>query len=144
MPSRSYWGITPRQSIERECARRGRAAVIAGCCDLIRGLDVDAGLVIALGGPLADRVLGTESLAYWKRVWAVRGLLWAWDDSATDAVLIALSDEQWRVRELAAKVVARHLVGAAFDAVDGLRDDSIARVRAAADRAVTVLTAAGA
>src|SRR6478735_5442211 len=36
------WGKTPRQSIEQECARRGREAVIAGCMDLINGGDSDA------------------------------------------------------------------------------------------------------
>lgn len=45
------------------------------------------------------------------------------------------------VREMAAKVVARHRVGGALDAVAPLRDDPIPRVRAAAHRAVVLLTA---
>jgi hypothetical protein len=60
---------------------------------------------------------------------AIRGLLWAWDS----AVSIALRDESWRVREMAAKV-ARHLVGDALPAVVELRDDPVPRVRAAAQR----------
>jgi hypothetical protein len=43
---------------------------------------------------------------------------------------------------MAAKVVAKHQVGAAFDAVTGLRDDPVPRVRAAAERATVMLTAA--
>jgi hypothetical protein len=45
---------------------------------------------------------------------------------------------------MAGKVIARHQVGDALHAVAALRSDSVERVRAAASRAVTVLTAAGA
>ena len=62
-------------------------------------------------------------------------------DAATAAIIGALADDAWRVREMAAKVVARHRVGGALDAVAPLRDDPIPRVRAAAHRAVVLLTA---
>lgn len=39
-------------------------------------------------------------------MWAARSLLYAWDVEAVPAVLGALGDEAWRVREMAAKVVA--------------------------------------
>jgi HEAT repeat protein len=55
----------------------------------------------------------------------------------------ALADEHWRVREMAAKVVARHRIGAALDRVAELRDDPVPRVRAAAERAIVKITAAG-
>jgi hypothetical protein len=55
-----------------------------------------------------------------------------------------MSDEAWRVRELAAKVVARHVIGDALPAVAALRADPIPRVRAAASRAVAALSYAGA
>jgi hypothetical protein len=42
---------------------------------------------------------------------------------------------------MAAKVVARHRVGGALEAVARLRDDPVARVRSAAERAVVALTA---
>jgi hypothetical protein len=54
-----------------------------------------------------------------------------------------MADEAWRVREMAAKVVARHRVGDAFAAVSRLRSDQVPRVRAAAERAVVTLTASG-
>jgi len=63
------------------------------------------------------------------------------DDDATPAVVRATTDQAWRVREMAAKVIARHGLGAALSAVAGLRDDSVARVRAAAERAVERLAA---
>jgi hypothetical protein len=140
----SIWGITPRQSIEAECARRGTEAVVAGCVRLIGGGTVDAGLVAALAGPAAPRFLEDRPDRYWLRVWGLRGLLWAWDDSAAPAVQAGLADEAWRAREMAAKVVAKRLIGDALPAVERLRQDPVPRVRAAAERTVRVLTRAGA
>lgn len=136
------WALTPQQSIERECARRGRADLVDGCVRLIAGEDVDPTLLLALGGPAAEKFLDGEEHAdtYWLRVWGVRGLLWAGDGSQLDAVRTALADESWRVRELAAKVVARHLMGEVLDRVVALRDDPVVRVRVAAARAVEVVT----
>jgi len=89
--------------------------VIAGCVDVLEGRDVDDALVVALGGPPAEYVLsGREGgkSGYWPRVWAARGLLYVWDDDATPAVVRATTDQAWRVREMAAKVIARHGLGA--------------------------------
>ncbi|SNS85083.1 hypothetical protein SAMN05421812_10248 [Asanoa hainanensis] len=141
----------PRTRILAECERRGRGAVVDGCIALLAGADDrDASLIAVLGGPAASWALDPEeggphsSRWYWVRVWAARGLLWAWDDRAASTVVRALADPQWRVREMAAKVVARHVVGEALTAVTVLRTDPIPRVRAAAHRAVVALTAAGA
>jgi len=71
---------------------------------------------------------------YWPRVWAARGLLHVWDDVATDAIITATTHAAWRVREMSAKVIARHHVGSAIDAVVILLDDENARVRASAAR----------
>jgi hypothetical protein len=143
---------TPKRRIDAECARRGRPALIAGCVDLLHGRydDVDDDLVRALGGEPAVYVLnGGEGgkPGYWPRVWAARGLLHAWDpaggEAATAAIIHATSDEAWRVREMAGKVIAAHRVGDALDAVAALRADPVPRVRAAAQRAVVMLTAGG-
>ncbi|HWM05277.1 MAG TPA: hypothetical protein VNP92_23305 [Actinophytocola sp.] len=138
---------TPRERILTECARHGRPAVVAGCVRLLAGGDTDDRFVRVLGGRTAPNVLAQperEDLRYWLRVWGARGLLWAWEDSALDALCAAFSDEAWRVREMAAKVVARNLVGDALEAVAPLRDDPVLRVRVAATRAVATLTAKGA
>ena len=133
---------TPRLSIEAECGRRGKPALVAGCIALLNREPVDDALVMALGVQASPWVLdsGPES-RYWPRVWAARGLLWAWDPVALPAIIAALDDEHWRVREMAAKVVARHLLGDAFDAVSEMSDDPVPRVVAAAARAVRVLIA---
>lgn len=147
---------TPSQRIAAECARAGGGpALVAGCVALLSGRpdEVDDRLITVLGGDPARRVLdggdGGRS-GYWPRVWAARGLLHAWDDqaavpseptgAATAAIIGALGDDAWRVREMTAKVIARHRVGQAFDAVAALRDDPVPRVRAAAARAVVLLT----
>jgi hypothetical protein len=141
----AIWRLTPRQSVAAECERRGKAAVVAGCIDLLQGRQgTDDALLIALAGPAAQAVLdgsagGKEG--YWPRVWAARGLLHAWDDRATAVIVQATADGAWRVREMAAKVIARHLVGDALPAVSRLRTDPVQRVRAAAERAVVLLTA---
>jgi hypothetical protein len=139
--------MTPRQSIAAECQRRGQAAVVSGCIDLLQGHPgVDDALLLALAGPAAEGVLDGQAggkAGYWPRVWAARGLLHAWDDRASAAIIQATTDDAWRVREMAAKVIARHRVGNAFTAVAGLRSDPVHRVRAAAERAVVLLTASG-
>ena len=146
MPARSGWELTPRQSVELECARRGHQQVVDGCVKLLRGHDVDDNLIMALGGP-AGRVVLDDGPAqrnqYWRRVWGARGLLYAFDERAAAAIIDALGDEHWRVREMAAKVIARHKIDAALTAVAGLRADPVARVRSAGERAVVMLTAAG-
>ena len=132
----SHWAKTPQQSVQEECNRRGVASVVAGCVDLLNGMPTDDDLILALGGPPADWVRTGERSGppYWLRVWAARGLLYAWNDSAGPAVVKALRDDAWRVREMALKVVARHGLQAASEQVDALRSDPSARVRAAAAR----------
>jgi hypothetical protein len=138
MNAPSSWGKTPRQSIEEECARRGKSDLVAGCMDLLAGRDADDELVLVLGGPPARWVVTGEATGpdYWLRVWAARGLLWAWDDQALPAIQAAFHDEAWRVREMALKVVARHRLDDVVEQVAELQDDPVPRVRAAASRAL--------
>ena len=148
VPARSGWELTPRQSVEIECGRRGTAQVVAGCVALLRGQDVDDDFILALSGPAGHVVLDdgpAQRNQYWRRVWGARGLLYAWPADASEAasaIIDALADEHWRVREMAAKVVAKRQIGAALDSVAALRDDPVPRVRAAAERATVLLTAA--
>src|SRR5690348_12879512 len=130
------WRLTPRQSIAAECQRRGKPAVVSGCIHLLQGRH---------GVDEADVLSGHASgkAGYWPRGWAARGLLHAWDDRATAAIIQATTDNAWRVREMAAKVIARHRIGDAFTAVAELRNDQVPRVRAAAERVVVILTASG-
>lgn len=141
-------GPLPRERIAAECLLRGKDALVTGCAALLEGRhdEVDDHLVLVLGGDAARYILsgfeGGKS-GYWPRVWGARGLLYAWDSVATGAIIGATMDEAWRVREMAGKVIARHHVRDASQAVSRLRADGVPRVRAAAERAVLALTAHG-
>jgi HEAT repeat protein len=56
---------------------------------------------------------------------------------------VALSDESWRVREMAAKVAARHRLDSVLAEVEDLQHDDNARVRRAAERALVAIATAG-
>ena len=122
--------------------RHGCDRVVEACVDLLAGREVEGHLVFALGGPPARWAVagGAPGPDYWLRVWALRGLLWLWDDVATHAVLSALADDAWRVREMAAKVAARHQIDEALEVLVMLREDPVARVRAEAARAIQNIT----
>ncbi len=141
MTQGSRWGMTPRQSIEREAGRTGRDSVVRGCRALIRGEEADPQLVLALGGPHARRVLdaGHPADDYWLRVWGLRGLLWAWSAEASPEIRQSLRDPEWRAREMALKVVARHHVDDLLEDVLELKNDRIDRVRRQAVRCEAVL-----
>ncbi len=143
MPAGSHWGTTPRASVEAECERRGERAVVSGCIALLRGRPVDGELIMALGGPPADgvRTGGEPGPDYWLRVWAARGLRYAWHGSARGAVLAALDDEAWRVREMAVRVVAERGLLQARTKVVSMRSDPSTRVRVAAGAALERLSA---
>ena len=139
-------GVTPRVRVERECERIGTDEVVRRCVAVLTGMDVDEGFLIVIGGPGARSVLnGREGgvTGYWPRTWAARALLYAWDDTATPAVRAATTDEAWRVREMAAKVIARHRLDEGLETVSRLVTDPNPRVRAAATRARQRLTQAG-
>lgn len=118
---------------------------MAGCRALLAGGEADSRLILALGGRPARWAAGFDEPAgpaYWLRVWAARGLLWVWDEEATPSIVTALSDDAWRVREMATRVVTRHRVSDALPMVKQLRNDENARVRKAAERAVVQFSVA--
>ncbi|GLZ00563.1 HEAT repeat domain-containing protein [Actinoplanes sp. NBRC 103695] len=133
---------SPRQRVEAEVARRGADALVDGCLAMLTGVAVDVDLLVVLAGPMSPRYLDAPvEQQYWLRVWPARGLLWApWRDRTASPIAAALSDEHWRVREMAAKVVVRHRVDEAFDAITAMLDDENPRVRHAAARALRTLS----
>lgn len=111
--------------------------MVERCLEVLRG-EVDEAFLLVLAGPAAQGVLAGQEggvHGYWPRTWALRALLYAWDDRATAAVLGATGEDHWRVREMALKVIAKHRVDAGLDAATRLTADPTPRVRAAAHRA---------
>jgi hypothetical protein len=124
----------------------GRELVVERCVRLLGGGEVDEPFLFVLGGDPA-RALAARGMppgeAYWLRVWAARGLLWAGPGDEVDQLRASLADDAWRVREMICKVVARHLVADLLDDVARLDADPVPRVRAAAQRAVIRLVDEG-
>jgi hypothetical protein len=127
-PDRVRWG----------CDRWGEAELVRSCAAILRGGPTpDGDLLRCLGGMSAQTM--TErglDLVYWPAVWAARTLLYAWREEAAPAVVVALGNPAWRVREMAARVCALREVGAAADPLATLLADPVPRVRAAAARAL--------
>ncbi|MBA3797604.1 MAG: HEAT repeat domain-containing protein [Geodermatophilaceae bacterium] len=136
---------SPAERVRALCDRDGEASVAAGCAEILRsGSWADRDLLIVLGGRHALGEYARDEPArsdqdYWAPTWAARGLLYVWTDEAAPAVVAALRHEAWRVREMAAKVVATREIGSAGDVVAALADDPVPRVRAAAARALRVI-----
>ncbi|BCJ33727.1 hypothetical protein Athai_12300 [Actinocatenispora thailandica] len=140
-------GETPAELARATARRLGVDETVARCVALLRHGDPFAEVEFLVW--LADESAASEmrlrtpeddpSLLYWPRVWAARALVYVWDDAAIPAVLDALGDDAWRVREMAAKVVIAHQLGAAGDLLVPLLSDPVPRVRAAAARALGVV-----
>lgn len=138
--------MTPAERVDAAVQRWGTHEVVRRSDSLLRrrdGVDDDEReLAIVLGGlGDPDWLSGGKPPGhmYWARVWAARALLHTWDDSATGAVVAALTDEQWRVREMAAKVVRRRELAVAVDELVDRTCDDVLRVRIAAARALAVV-----
>lgn len=133
----------PEQLVAEAIYDYGIHTVIDTCLALIDGhddYDLLAMPLLYLGGAAARGQLARGELAargqdFWPRTWAVRGLGHAWLPYASDGVVTALFDANWRVRESAAKVVLRHGVVEAAAALVPLVADEEPRVQVAAIRA---------
>lgn len=123
----------PKVRIERACAVFGHRAVALWCADLLAERPVGA------GSPSIEWLGDGDWPTYWYRVWGARGLLYVWDGEVQPDVVSALRDPQWRVREMAAKVVRAQRLTEAADAVAAVADDRVERVRSAALRALAVV-----
>jgi hypothetical protein len=120
--------------------RWGPRGLVDRCVRLYREMDWgdEPELMSYLAGRAGPRwvELGFGVQAYLVRTWALRAMLYAWDESASATVIDALEDEHWRPREMALKVVAKRLVDGDVDAVARLQGDPVPRVQAAAIRAL--------
>lgn len=126
-------------------ARLGVPRFVAVCTDLMGGAEREeyveelrslTGHDWNPGDGVFDRSTWHD---YWVRTWGARGLLHVWDDSATEAVVRGLADEDWRPAEMCLKVAARHDVAGTGDGAARLAGHELPRVRAQAMRALAVV-----
>jgi len=115
--------------------RHGEAVIVERAVSLIEGNNEGKEFLLIVGGEHAQGILDGAPVLYWPELWGTRALLHAWDDSAADAVRSALSNQAWRVREMATRVVATRRIEAHHQLVALLTDET-ARVRASAARAL--------
>ncbi len=139
---------TPAANVARLRELVGADAVAGWCADLLTGRvgydDPGHPTLEWLGGAATRYELQRGRLVergtdYWPRVWAARGLLHSYLPAARAAVVDALRDPAWRVREMAAKVIGKWEVDGAAEQLLVLAADPVARVRSAAVRALAVV-----
>jgi len=116
-------------------AKWGAAKVVQRAVELVGGFNSGEEFLLVVGGRHAQGILGGAPPLYWPELWGTRALLYVWDDSAAPAVVAALTNQAWRVREMATRVVATRSLLVA-EAVAELLRDEVARVRASAARAL--------
>lgn len=139
---------SPAERVAEACDRWGVDEVVRRCGALLRIRPSDPvtgdllDVAMVLGG-LRDRewLAGGKppGHAYWARVWAARALRYVWRDAASAALVHALHDDHWRVREMSAKAVGDHAVPDSADRLVALLDDEVPRVRKSAVLALAVV-----
>jgi hypothetical protein len=97
MPSRSIWGLTPRQSIQLACARRGEAGVVSRCVELLAARDVDDELALQSAARQRDRSwTAVSSTGWWCGPW---GLAVCVGGHSLAFRAGRLADDSWRIRK---------------------------------------------
>lgn len=124
--------------------RLGRPGFASVCVDLMGGAPREryveelrelTGHAWREGDAVLDPVAWPD---HWVRSWGARGLLHAWHEPATPAVLRGLGDVHYRPAEMCLKVAARHEVAGAGDGAALLAHHELPRVRTQAMRALAV------
>lgn len=127
--------LPPQKRIEVAVNKYGEEEVVAGAVSLMRGNNEGEVFLLYVGGEHAQGILDGAPVLYWPELWGTRTLLYVWDDSAIDAVIDALQNPAWRVREMAARVVAARNIPATEELL-GLLTDETPRVRIAGAKAL--------
>lgn len=130
------------ERIAAAVARFGEAEVVAKAASLIAGNNEGEDFLLLVGGEHARGILEGAPVLYWPELWGTRALLYVWDASATVAVTAALNNQAWRVREMACRVAALRALDVSQELLQ-LTTDEVARVRAAAARALGSIGAGG-
>lgn len=126
---------SPGDRIAAAVARLGEQAVVDRSASLLMGGNEGEEFLLVVGGRHAQGVLDGAPPLYWPEVWGARALTFVWAGSAAPAVHRGLGDQAWRVREMCARVVFLRGLPEQV-ALVALLSDEVARVRAAAARAL--------
>lgn len=113
----------------------GVDTVVLRALSLLAGNNEGEEFLLVVGGEHAQGILDGAPVLYWPELWGTRALLYVWNDSAIAGVTAALQNQAWRVREMATRVASTRELQLQ-DEVGALLTDDVARVRAAAARAL--------
>lgn len=113
----------------------GETEVIERALSLMDGNNEGEDFLLFVGGEHAQGILDGAPVLYWPELWGLRALLYVWSDDATTAVVNALHNTAWRVREMAARVIIARNLPAATELTELLVDET-PRVRIAVARAL--------
>ena len=113
----------------------GVDTVVLRSLSLLAGNNEGGEFLLVVGGEHAQGILDGAPVLYWPELWGTRALLYVWNDSAIAGVTAALQNQAWRVREMATRVTATRGLALKVE-VGALLTDEVARVRAAAARAL--------
>lgn len=116
----------------------GVDTVVLRCLSLLAGNNEGEEFLLIVGGEHARGILDGAPVLYWPELWGTRALLYVWNDSATAGVAAALQNQAWRVREMATRVASTRRLPLQHE-IGALLVDEVARVRAAAARALGVI-----
>lgn len=109
----------------------GEEVVAQNAIALLRAKNAGKDFLLYAGGRHALGILDGAPALYWPELWGARALLHVWDDAAAPYIVVGLSNQAWRVREMCAKVVLLRDLQVAPKLVR-LTTDENPRVRAAA------------
>ena len=113
----------------------GVDTVVLRSLSLLAGNNEGGEFLLVVGGEHAQGILDGAPVLYWPELWGTRALLYVWNDSAIAGITAALQNQAWRVREMATRVAATRGLALQVE-VGALLTDEVARVRAAAARAL--------
>lgn len=116
----------------------GETEVIERALSLIDGNNEGEDFLLFVGGDHAQGILDGAPVLYWPELWGLRALLYVWNDTATPAVVNALHNTAWRVREMAVRVIAARELPAATELTELLGDET-PRVRIAVARGLAAV-----
>lgn len=127
------------ERIQAAVAHYGEDVVSANAVTLLRAKNAGKDFLLYAGGRHALGILEGAPALYWPELWGARTLLYVWNDSAAPYVVVGLTNQAWRIREMCARVVMLRELQVAPKLVR-LTTDEVPRVRSAA---LTALAAQG-
>ncbi|GAB3118833.1 HEAT repeat domain-containing protein [Glaciibacter psychrotolerans] len=123
--------LPTNERIQAAIAHYGEDVVSANAVTLLRAKNAGKDFLLYVGGRHALGILEGAPALYWPELWGARTLLHVWTDSAAPYVVVGLTNQAWRVREMCARVITLRELSVSPKLVR-MTTDEVPRVRSAA------------